>query len=763
MSTVRLTGWLICACGVTGAIAMAIGAWTLAPDRQEIAPASISSGAGVAHIIGLPDDRYGILRASRDAFVLLPSAMRLLEDGRAIGWPVQTFDEVAEKGGGRFAYVHPVVAFSASDGSDPQTNGRAYSIERPIKPRLAAWCVTALAVLIGSGLAFPDRMRSTAIALLRVGPSPDIASRARDITRSWLATSAVLVATTLVAVAELLMMWWASASTQFSIAGFLPVSDALGYYNCAVWIGAIDPQDASASLNDWCARRILYPSVLSSVLGLAGWRPSVALLAQAAAIGLSAGVLLLALQRSFGWITAILTTLAVLAFAREVALGSFVTEAFGLPAGLIGLALLLLAVSDREISIRALVLGLLVFSVGMAMRAGAMFSLPLLLLWVWLITRSMARRKRVALMVFALAAVAAGPLLQYTLVAATGGNPANSGGNFAASLYGLSTGSRDWSQAYRDFAETLGSKPETIAFQAIQQAALDNIVQQPTVFVGSLIAAGKHFAQSLFTFGPFAKYNTLTTWLFCFGLGLCALHFRRPAASLLLILCAGDFLSAPFVYDSGGHRVFAVSVAARIAVVAYAIAWFAGLLVRHADDVVTSGAAAANPIARDRLPVALASVMGLTLIALAVVPVTWVSSTWRLAPITLTKSCPADQLEVIARPGRESIRISFGVRSLPLDDEELGSPVGTMESDPTLKQEWWGREFPAALKGTEILYAVRRDPQNLGTVVAAFSRAPLEFADDRPRALCLTRQPSAEMKIGDLTGHQIMSIVDSAR
>ena len=216
MSTVRLTGWLICACGVIGAIAMAIGAWTLAPDRQEIAPTSISYGAGVAYVIDLPDDRYRILRASRDAFVLLPSPMRLLEDGRAIGWPVQTFDEVAEKGGGRFAYVHPVVAFSASDGSDPRTNGRAYSIERPIKPRLAAWCVAALAVLIGSGLAFPDRMRSTAIALLRVGPSPDIASRAGDINRGWLASFAVLAVTTLLAVAELLMMWWASASTQFA-------------------------------------------------------------------------------------------------------------------------------------------------------------------------------------------------------------------------------------------------------------------------------------------------------------------------------------------------------------------------------------------------------------------------------------------------------------------------------------------------------------------------------------------------------------------
>ena len=742
---------------------MAISAWTLAPDRKEIAPTSISYKAGVAYLFDLPDDRYRILRASRDAFVLLPSPMRLLEDGRAIGWPVQTFDEVAEKGGGRFAYAHPAVAFSASDGSDPQTNGRAYSIERPTKPRLAAWCVAALAVLIGSGLAFPDWMRSTAIALLRAGPSPDTTLRAGGISRSWLASLAVLAVMTMLAVAELLMMWWASASTHFAIASFLPVSDALGYYNCAIWIGAIDPHNASASLNEWCARRILYPSVLSSVLGLAGWRPSVALLAQAAAIGLSTGVLLLALQRSFGWITAILTSVAVLAFAREVALGSFVTEAFGLTAGLIALALLLLAVSDRQISIGAMVLGLTVFSVGMAMRAGALLSLPLLLVWLWLITQSMARRKRIALLMLALAALAAGPLLQYTIVAATGGNPANSGGNFAASLYGLSTGSRDWSQAYRDFAETLSSKSETIAFQSIRQAALDNIVQQPALFAGSLIAAGKHFAQSLFTFGSFAKYNTLTTWFFCFGLGLCALNFRRPAASLLLILCAADFLSAPFVYDSGGHRVLAVSVAARITVVAYAIAWLAGLLVRGVDGVTISPVTAAGSTKRDRLSVALASVMGLTLIALVVVPVTSVSSAWRLAPIAPTKSCPAGELEVIARPGRESIRIRFGARSLPLDDEEIGSSVGAMESDSIRKQAAWGREFLAPVQDTEILYAVRRDPQNLGTIVAAFSRVPLEFADDRPRVLCLTPQASSDMKIGDLTAHQITSILDGAR
>ena len=183
---------------------------------------------------------------------------------------------------------------------------------RPTSPRLASWFAACLAVLSGLVLAFPSSMRTAAIGFLRVGLCTTSSPNA-DSAR-WLAVGryTAFAIATLTAIGALLAMWWGSASAHLGMAGFLPVSDALGYYGCALAISASDGVPAAGTISDWCARRILYPAMLNSLLGLTGWQPSVALALQALTIGLSSGFLLLALQRTFGWITAVLTTIAVL-------------------------------------------------------------------------------------------------------------------------------------------------------------------------------------------------------------------------------------------------------------------------------------------------------------------------------------------------------------------------------------------------------------------------------------------------------------------
>jgi hypothetical protein len=126
-----------------------------------------------------------------------------------------------------------------------------------------------------------------------------------------------------------------------SIAAYLPVSDALGYYRCAISIGGLDQLDVpGVSDANWCSRRALYPAFLGSLLWLTLWRPSLVLIAQSAVIGLSLGLFVLVTARRLGWLVALTTATVVLVHAKEFALGNFMTESLGLPAGLLGLALL---------------------------------------------------------------------------------------------------------------------------------------------------------------------------------------------------------------------------------------------------------------------------------------------------------------------------------------------------------------------------------------------------------------------------------------
>lgn len=55
------------------------------------------------------------------------SAVELLENGRVIGPPHASHDEVRELGGGRFNHWDGYLWFSSSDNTDPRTNGRNYT------------------------------------------------------------------------------------------------------------------------------------------------------------------------------------------------------------------------------------------------------------------------------------------------------------------------------------------------------------------------------------------------------------------------------------------------------------------------------------------------------------------------------------------------------------------------------------------------------------------------------------------------------------
>ena len=73
-----------------------------------------------------------------------PSASKLLllEQGAPIGPPHATHASIAAQGRGAFSHWGDALVFSASDNSDPRTNGRAYLVRLPVAP--AWWVVWVL-------------------------------------------------------------------------------------------------------------------------------------------------------------------------------------------------------------------------------------------------------------------------------------------------------------------------------------------------------------------------------------------------------------------------------------------------------------------------------------------------------------------------------------------------------------------------------------------------------------------------------------------
>jgi hypothetical protein len=59
------------------------------------------------------------------------SKVRLLEDGQYLGPAAVSHDDIRTLGRGRFSHWGPTIYFSSSDSSDPNTNGRVYSLVPP--------------------------------------------------------------------------------------------------------------------------------------------------------------------------------------------------------------------------------------------------------------------------------------------------------------------------------------------------------------------------------------------------------------------------------------------------------------------------------------------------------------------------------------------------------------------------------------------------------------------------------------------------------
>jgi hypothetical protein len=140
--------------------------WFTPRVASSIPSAAISSEKGAAYIARVPTASWLYALPADTNETPLNSGLTLSENGHVLGPPHSRHAHIREVGGGSYSHWYHSIIFSSSDGSDPHTNGRIYSIESPTTVRLSLR-ILLLAVLALSNTVFFVLFRRKVSAFLR--------------------------------------------------------------------------------------------------------------------------------------------------------------------------------------------------------------------------------------------------------------------------------------------------------------------------------------------------------------------------------------------------------------------------------------------------------------------------------------------------------------------------------------------------------------------------------------------------------------------
>lgn len=533
-------------------------------DRHDFSGAAITDYGGHGAGIVVPNPPFWL--ASRSDYPSgKGSRAQLLEDGVPLIVPHALHNEIIEKGGGRFSHWYrskpgdDYVIFSASDATHPMTNGRTYVLVRPLQISFIGVVLAGLP--LAAAILFGLRRRDSFLRLdvpRAAAILADIIGRERahaaagslfgGVGAAELSTRATVIGGAVAAACGGLLFYYLAVqggTLGNAIGAVFQVSDSKDYWLCASQL--VD--DGAATT--WCHRRPLASYFLAGLSLPAGRDLVGTLTLQAALIGAACFCFARELARWLGWAAAAIAALIVLAFAQKYAFGQTMSEATGLLIGLVAGGILLRA--GERISPWLACVGIGLFTVGEMVRAGALFAVPLLVLWAGLLGRltlpDFVKRSGMA------GAAAAGALALHSLaVGASGGDPAVSNANLAQTVYGLSVG-KEWSALQTDHPELVPETRENI--REIYRLSLENIQSAPETFLSALVFNARIYLYAPWYADAIPRGELYVVLASIFAAGM--MSFKSARARLLFFAAAGEFLSALFLARDGHPRVWASS------------------------------------------------------------------------------------------------------------------------------------------------------------------------------------------------------------
>jgi len=238
------------------------------------------------------------------------------------------------------------------------------------------------------------------------------------------------------------------------------------------------------------------------------------------------------------------------------------SENLGLPLGTLGFILIWRGTANQK---NILVwLGMFVTTLALNARAGAFFTLPLLLLWGGRAFREAGRKFSLRFFMICLLFVFAGfavNLILLRLLAAPSGVPFS---NFSYTLYGLASGGKSWHDVFEIHPELLALR-EPEQSRTIYRMALDLIREDPTLLVkGAFFNWSMLFSNSWYSAYSFVSGENRTVgYVVQWGIFLlCALGFLKwfididdAFVGLVGISAIGVLISVPFLPPTDAYRM----------------------------------------------------------------------------------------------------------------------------------------------------------------------------------------------------------------
>jgi hypothetical protein len=241
--------------------------------------------------------------------------------------------------------------------------------------------------------------------------------------------------------------------------------------------------------------------------------------------------------------------------------GTVMSENIGLTLGGCGFALMWLSLHGHDRCQSALfAFGAGLMGLGLAARAGAMFVLPLLILYAGWYFRGSNRFSFKAL-AWTASAIGFAFATNAALIALFGVHDVAGFSNFSYTLYGLVTGGHPWEYIHQN-VPTLRSLPEAAQASEAYRLALAHLVAHP---LDAVLGILRRYNDFIFN-GRWFRIEGIGGLRFLFvvvalvGLFRAIRYHRAPSESFILVGTIGTLLSAPFIGD-GGMRVHAATVA----------------------------------------------------------------------------------------------------------------------------------------------------------------------------------------------------------
>ena len=349
--------------------------------------------------------------------------------------------------------------------------------------------------------------------------------------------------------------WNSGPSGWYSIAGFLPVDDALGYVQ-----GAGNLLE-HGFLDEWSARKPMAANYYALLLFATGHNLLAVIVVNVLLLALSIFMFSRWIFARFGITAALLALLLEVFFVLPFA-PTMMTEIPGLCFGNFGFLLLAQGACDRKRWTFLLGLGFL--AVAFTLRAGALLALPALAAaGGWIFVGSPKFSFRVA----ALCVGAMGlPFLMNMAELRLAGPPSGGvlNGNFSTTLYGIIEGNKGWEYyktVHPELLELSDSQRHRVLYGLVRQ----ELKERPSALFSALAQAyGDALKNPFARLYPFPFPMSLLPFLIPFVFVFLELVFKNDASRYRLLVALGAatggiFLSLPLVQD-GGNRVFAATV-----------------------------------------------------------------------------------------------------------------------------------------------------------------------------------------------------------